>query len=296
MKTLVFLVALLAFCGYVSAAEVGEKVYLDYNVTVSFDGSSSTGVNVVEGVIYVGSNGSATFEGLLVRRGVNTSFAVLNEYRETPINAAAQSVYERLEPETIIRKQGGDFLFSLYIRDLLDVFDLKIVFTENADIKEISSSIPYRRLGNTLVFNKTGNYLKTEIDVIYSENPAEASPWAVDTEGSIGASNTSTYVLIILLLCVALMLAYVIRRKKPEEKKTMNEDILQTLSVKERDILVLLLEAGGRETQARLRQKSGMPKSTLSNLLRDMEQKKLVNRYDSWLTKDIEIDSRVYKK
>ena len=79
MRKLVFCLVVLILCWPVVAVDaVGDKMYSDSNVSVSLDGSSITGVNVVQGVIYVGRNGSATFEWQLIRRGVNVSFTVLN--------------------------------------------------------------------------------------------------------------------------------------------------------------------------------------------------------------------------
>jgi uncharacterized membrane protein len=297
MRKLGAVVLLLFLWQQAAVADVGGKAYSDSNVSISFDGNASTpigGVNTVEGVIIVGRNGSVAFEGRLVRRSINVSFDSLNYARETDLKMA-QSVYERLD-ETVVRREGDRYRFSLYIREFLDVFDMEIRFPGDVDIREISSSIPYLRKGNTLFFNKTDNQYKTEIDVLYSEMEEKPATTLIMAAEPGSAINPFIYLIVLVALLILLVFVYYMRRNGPEQKKALKGDILETLNDKERGVLNLLLEAGGRETQARLRQKSGMPKSSLSNLLRDMEQKKLVRRYDSWLTKDVEIDGRVYKK
>jgi len=237
--------------------------------------------STLEGRVTVEEGGKARFEGLIVRDGVNVSLEVLNVARRTPIKEQ-QHVMVELD-ELVLEPTDGGYIFSLHLPTVFERFDLVVDLPEDAGIREVSSSLPYRREGTDFIFNET--MVETpRIDILFSYGTG-----AAETKDS-----KMDYTPIFLGLSLLILAAAVILRGRGRRMPVkVKQDILATLNPREKAVVELLASEGGRTTQTRLRQKLGIPKSSLSNLVQDLEQRNLIKRYEHGSTKDIELQDRV---
>jgi len=234
--------------------------------------------NILEGRIILGEDGTAILDAYIVRDDINVSFAALNSMRETEIKPE-QHIYVESEG-TLLRRSGDYWVFQLHLENWFDNYELILDFPQGVKFKEISSNMNYERYESSLHFR--GQLVEApKIDVIYSIEPQKQEQSALLFGYAAG----------ILAVFAAASIICILKFRK---KKNLNEGILQTLNPKERELIKLLFENGGKLTQTRLRQKTGLPKSTLSNILRDLESRKLVARYEHGSTFDVELDKRVY--
>jgi ribosomal protein S25 len=230
--------------------------------------------NVIKGTLTLSADGKIVFDGYISRDDLNISLAALNAYRETEIKPE-QHVYMEFEG-AILERRGEGWVFSLGLDEWFDEYDLAVNFPQGAVFKEISSNMGYERDAASLRF--TGQLVESpKVDVVYSVEAIPEFPYH--------------YLLVLAILVVAAVFALL----KLNRKKSLSEEIVKTLNEKEKTLINTLFESGGKLTQTRLRQKTGLPKSTLSNVLRDLENRKLVNRYEHGSTWDIELDKRLYK-
>jgi len=184
--------------------------------------------------------------------------------------------------KAFLEKRGDFWYFALHLDEWMDVYDLLIVLPEGTEFKEISTNMRYEKEGSSLHFE--GVLVEApKIDIIYSiKTPVAAEP-----------ANDSGGYLFFAVLCSALAIFFFFLPKMVKGK-SLNDSIMKTLNERERGVILLLFENSGKLTQTRLRQKTGLPKSTLSNIIRDLENRKLVVRYEHGSTFDIELEKRVY--
>lgn len=235
--------------------------------------------NTLSGTIIVDAGGESSFEGFIGRDNLNVSLAALNVARETDLKET-QHVMVGMDGYLVEPREGGG-LFSLSLPAEFEGFELEVVFPGNSVFKEISTSIPYRRSGSTLFFNESG-VENPRIDVVYENAQIEA--------GQVPSGRLIPYLLVAVSIVAG---ALILRTRENPAVITVKKDILDTLNYREKDVVGLLAGEGGMLSQVRIREKTGTPKSTLSNTIRGLEQRKIVKRTPNGSTFDIELSERV---
>ncbi len=97
-----------------------------------------------------------------------------------------------------------------------------------------------------------------------------------------------------LIIAMILIIWKIFSRKEPKEKAEITitpemEKVIETLSEKERSIIQALIRAGGKLKQNKLRIETGIPKSTLTMILRSLERKRIINKRKYGKTNIIEL-------
>jgi len=286
--------------------------------------------NIINGKITILDDGTLIFEGHLERDDLNVTYAFLNTERDTPVeteqtvyavfngtslghppanaavmpNSTSNATADRYSKnisladylvlhqkgmpanntqsdKAFLEKRGSDWYFALHLDEWMDVYDLQIEFPAGTEFKEISTDMDYDRFDSSLHFK--GTLVEApRIDVVYSINPK--APAKNDDNGY---SFYAVATLLVLVFAIALF--------KKVKKKQLNREVIKTLNEKQKLLITTLFENNGKLTQTRLRQRTGLPKSTLSNIIRDLENRQLVKRFEHGSTWDIELNKRLYK-
>lgn len=85
-------------------------------------------------------------------------------------------------------------------------------------------------------------------------------------------------------------------KSKELEESIATAAIMETLTPRERTIIEILIDRGGRVTQADLRYATNMPKSSLADILSALERRKLVTKREWRRTNVIELSEWVLSK
>ncbi len=247
--------------------------------------SSVSAETLLSGTLIVADDGKALFAGRIVRDSMNVSMAVLNAARITEPKISQHVLIDL--GGYVVEPTADGYLFHLSFPSTFDILDLRLVFPEGAEFKEVSSSVPYTHEGSVFNFNET-NVVSPQIDIIYGTAKPKPVVEKISEQPSL---------IPYLLLAFSIVIAALILSVRTSKKHiTVKSDILATLNDRERVVIDLLADSGGILSQARLRKRLDMPKSTLSNLVRDLEARKLVVRFENGSTYDVELEERVRGK
>jgi|GEM_PF-6228019 len=262
--------------------------------------TSAYAENIIQGKMII-KEGRAVYIGKLNRDDMNVSMAAMNVARVTPPKES-QHVELDLGGFVLEPAGGGAHIFSLSFPTTFDVFDLVLSFPSGTKFKEVSSTVPYERDGPLFSFNQT-DVGAPQIDIVFSveeqasgdANAPHGDAKAPDADASVPATEYDGPGILHILLTIGLAVVALVLfnwRRIPGPVK-IKPDILATLNDRERSVMDLLAAEGGILSQARLRKRLDMPKSTLSNLVRDLEARKLVVRFENGSTYDVELEGRV---
>jgi uncharacterized membrane protein len=176
---------------------------------------------------------------------------------------------EGFEEETnyYTSKTGCDWYFSFNPPNPFEEINLKLYLPANSLLKSIDSNLDYViGYDNSLVLTFQGLNETPRISVNYAFKRVQESNY---------------FLLLIPLLCGVLIVVIVwfsVKKRKVEDK------VLRVLSKRERQVMLTLKNLGGNVKQSKLRQVTGLPKSTLSRTINSLQKKGLIEKQGHGMT------------
>ncbi len=269
-----------------------------YNDYEYYDTANETDSNFRQLIldIVVDETGKALVTGYVEHRDIdNLSFLETSDYlydKDTnQLYALTHALTCKYEDDWIIKLTTS--AFSYYT-------DYHTVFYLPGDVKlgriNCSYGLDYfvTASNESFVIDVYGYDVESPITSIEYQQPI--------TETGVGGSSFNFVYLLLVIAISGLTLALVIaiiKMKKGEDahhkvegKIATNSNmarVMETLTERERTIVNALLKHNGEMTQADLRYETGIPKSSLTGILRSLERRKIINKKEWGRTNVIEL-------
>lgn len=178
------------------------------------------------------------------------------------------------------------WLVNFSLKDFFSEYDVAIYLPKTSTITNVACSpdLSYE-------ISSEGEYLTVEAIGFDVYAPEICIYYKLGMEKSF---DRRLILLFPLIISMILIIWKIFPRKEPEKKAEITitpemEKVIETLSEKERSIVQALIKAGGKLKQNKLRIETGIPKSTLTIILRSLERKRIINKRKYGKTNIIEL-------
>jgi len=233
---------------------------------------------------------------------------IINFYFSKPLNAGeTKNITIKYSTEFFTNKQGDTWELSFSLR-VSNKSVVKIIFPENVIISFTSSEIlPSTYIENgrqVLELESEGDEVDFVCEYKFTEPPEMQPNLAInETENETtqepwmpGGQDKNDDALIILAIIITLIIlaAVVYHFKKSKKSKTVKPAILGVLDENEREVVELLQSKDAEITQAYIHKTTGMPKATLSKVMRRLEERNIVERRLSGRTNWVKLKEEVF--
>lgn len=277
--------------------------------TPAEDAGSQMALNV-----YIGDGGRALVTGAVGE----DSLQQLGLEQGYEYDAAEGQLYGYTQALT--SKSGGAWSFLMPLSGNFDDYYVAVYLPETAQVTGVDSgglSYSVGREGNTLLVEFDGfGVADPEVGVSYRIGAPESLPQGgFPIQGEGRGFELSPFV-IVAIIAVVVVVILVVRYGGGRRSNRGNaigwsgatgmgnnvvmgtatlpvtgemERVMRTLNEAERSVVGVIVRQGGKATQNRVRQETGMPKSSLSGIVANLETKGVLKRFKHGNTNDLEL-------
>ncbi|MBT7237658.1 hypothetical protein HN865_02265, partial [Candidatus Woesearchaeota archaeon] len=192
----------------------------------------------------------------------------------------------------ITEKQEGEWIMEIELETITEK-DITVMLPGNAIVK---NSIPDALIEDGEItkvrFSGTDN-----IRVEYEFPKDDYSIFLFNNEGD-GGNNYGFLggIVIFVVLLGTFVFLYISKNSKDKKRKTKHEELLQTLSENEGNVVRLLIEMKKPMKRNHIKKKLDLAKSSLAAVLNNLEKKKIVAIDKTYTTHIIKLNDWVNKK
>ncbi len=159
-------------------------------------------------------------------------------------------------------KIGDNWYFDLNEMQEYQNVNIAVYVPQNAVLKSVETNLAYTiGYDSAIVLQFSGKNVTPRIEVRY----------VIETTPAHDYSFIILLGAVIIILCAAIAVTYFKTRKEKDK-------VLSVLNERERQVIITLRELKGKAKQSKLRRVTGLPKSTLSRTIKNLEKKGLIVR------------------
>lgn len=241
--------------------------------------------------IHVAESGKALVVGYLSGDALGT-LPFLGDSNYTYHNDSSQ-IYA--VTDALTAKKGGEWTLNFSLFGYYLDYNLRIYLPPGAEMTgfEIPANFSYKvGLENSSIVLGVEGFQAVSPQVLVSYRQA--------INGGITEAPSRSYRWIIVPLALTLSFAALLIRRKqrgmPEvshekgfEITSEMQKVIDTLTETERSVVKLLIDEGGKVTQAKIRRETGIAKSSLSGIINSLARKKIIKKREYGRTNLIEL-------
>ncbi|ODS39310.1 MAG: hypothetical protein A7316_11100 [Candidatus Altiarchaeales archaeon WOR_SM1_86-2] len=231
---------------------------------------------------------------------------IINFYFSKPLNAGEKrNIKIKYSTEFFTNKQGDTWELSFLLR-VSNRSLVKGIFPENVIISFTSSEIlPSTYIENgrqVLELKPEGDEIDflceyrfaEQIPAIVNETKNETKKPEPETQEEPEKDNDALIIVTIIITLIILAVA-IYHFKKPKKSRKVKSSILGVLDENEREVVELLQSKDAEITQAYIHKTTGMPKATLSKVMRRLEERNIVERRTKGRTNWVRLKEDVFE-